>query len=312
MTMLLLRRKGTTLTRDVVFMATADEEIGGRAGLAWLIANHPESCDAEYVLNEGDYGSTEMFGVRKPVFNCAVGEKTTQWLRLTTTGLPGHGSVPHDDNSLERLVHALYRIRTWRRSLTVLPEVSQMLERLYAAGVLHEEPSGESLERLANKNPIMRALLTDTVSITMCNAGLKPNVIPASSEATLDCRLLPGHDPEEFIEQMKTVIDDPRVEVSPPLPSHSPVSPTGTDLFRTIEEVVQKHVPEAVVVPTIGVGASDSRFFRQRGISTYGFSPCLLSRREMASIHGNNERISIENLRLGIQILWDVVCRMCT
>ena len=93
------------------------------------------------MINEGGYGSTETFGVRRPVFQCSVGEKGPLWLRLVAHGTPGHGSVPHGDNCLDRLVRALYKVQTWRRPLTLLPEVATMLERLRAAGIFSEEVS---------------------------------------------------------------------------------------------------------------------------------------------------------------------------
>jgi acetylornithine deacetylase/succinyl-diaminopimelate desuccinylase-like protein len=107
------------------------------------------------------------------------------------------------------------------------------------------------------------------------------------------------------------VIDDPRVELQEIIESHTPISPLDTELFRTIDAVVQEHVPEARLLPTISPGFTDSRAFRRRGVVAYGFIPCLLEPAELATAHGHNERISIDNLRLGAQILFDVVRRMC-
>jgi len=311
MTLLLLRRLDVPLSRDLVFMAAADEETGSAAGVEWLHDNHPKLFEAEYVLNEGGYGSREMFGVRRPTFGCSVGEKGPLWLRLVAEGPPGHGSMPLGDNCLERLVRALYKVQGWERPLALLPEVRLMFERLEEAGIFKGDLSEEGLCQLVADSPPLKALLTDTVSTTMCNAGLKPNVIPATCEATLDCRLLPGHDPDQFTDQLRAVIDDPQVEVQQVFESHTPTSPLDTELFRTIEEVVREQVPEAMVLPTIGPGFTDSRIFRRRGVVAYGFIPCLLEAAELATIHGNNERISIDNLRLGTQILFEVVRRMC-
>lgn len=312
MTLLLLRRQGAALSRDLLFIAAADEEAGGEAGIEWLDANHPELFDAEYVLNEGAYGSKEIFGLRRPLFTCSVGEKGPLWLRLRAEGSPGHGSVPHGDNCLERLIRALYRVEKWEHPPALLPELHPVLELAQEAGLFAGELSQETLAHLAKGTPLLRALLTDTISITMCNAGLKANVIPAAAEAVLDCRLLPGHDPAEFVSQLKAVIDDPRVETQEVIESHTPLSPLDTELFRTIHAVVQEHVPEARLLPTISPGFTDSRAFRRRGVVAYGFIPCLLEPAELATAHGHNERIAIDNLRLGIQILFDVVRRMCS
>jgi acetylornithine deacetylase/succinyl-diaminopimelate desuccinylase-like protein len=311
MTLFLLKREGIPLKRDVRFLACADEEQGGVCGIDWLDVKYPELFDVEYVINEGGYGTTEMFGVKHPVFSCSVGEKGPLWLRLTARGLPGHGSVPHGDNCLERLVRALDKVQAWRRPITVLPEVKTMLERLKDAGIFDRDISESGLSPVAEENPLMRALLTDTVSTTMFNAGVKSNVIPSVAEATLDCRLLPGHDPAWFAEEVRRVIDDPRVEVEQVMESHTPISPADTDLFATIDAVTQKVVPGAVVIPSIATGFTDSRVFRRRGITAYGVALCLLELSDVATVHGNDERISIDKLEMGLRILYEIVRRMC-
>ena len=309
--LILLKRQGVPLKRDLLLVACADEEQGGIAGIDWLDANQPELLDADYVINEGGYGSTEMFGVARPVFACSVGEKGPLWLRLTAQGMPGHSSVPHPDNCLERLVRALYKLQQWERPLTPLPEVRTMFERLHAAGIIAQAPSEQSLRRMAAENPLVKALLTDTMTVTMLTAGVKSNVIPAIAEANLDCRLLPGHDPDAFIEAVRAVIDDPRVEVEPVMESHTPISSPDTELFRIIEAVVQEKTPGSVLIPSIATGFTDSRAFRKRGVVAYGFVPCLLEPSEVATVHGNNERIAIDKLGLAVQILYEVVRRVC-
>jgi acetylornithine deacetylase/succinyl-diaminopimelate desuccinylase-like protein len=107
------------------------------------------------------------------------------------------------------------------------------------------------------------------------------------------------------------VIDDQRVQIEQVLESHTPISPLDTDLFHTISAVVQEHVPGATFLPSLSPGFTDSRAFRRRGVVAYGFIPCLLELAELATTHGHNERISVDSLRLGTQILFDVVRRMC-
>ncbi|MGA2284955.1 MAG: M20/M25/M40 family metallo-hydrolase [Dehalococcoidia bacterium] len=312
MTLLLLKRQGLRLKRDIVFLACADEEQGGIRGIDWLDANHPELFDAEYVINEGGYGSTETFGVRRPVFSLSVGEKGPLWLRLVAHGAPGHGSVPHADNCLERLVRALYAVQSWRRPVSLLPEVRTSLERLRDAGIFHEEISQAALARQAESNPLLAALLTDTISATEFKAGTKTNVIPSVAEASLDCRLLPGHEPAAFIEQVKAVIGDPQVKIEQMMESHTPISPAETELFRTIETVTRETMPDAVVVPSIATGFTDSRAFRRRDVTAYGFVPCVLEPAELATMHGNDERIPVEKLATGVRMLYEIVRRMCS
>ena len=311
MTLLLLKRQGLPLKRDVIFLACADEEQGGINGIDWMDARHPELFDVEYVINEGGYGMTEMFGVKRPIFSCSVGEKGPLWLRLVAHGTPGHGSMPHDDNCLDRLVRALYKVQNWRRPVTLLPEVATMLKRLHSADIFQYEVSEKPLEKVAADNPLLRALLTDTVSANVFQAGVKSNVIPAVAEATLDCRLLPGHDPADFIEQVRQVIDDPAVEVEQAMESHTPISPVDTELFAVVDAVTREAVPNAVVVPSIATGFTDSRVFRRRGVTAYGVALCLLEAAEIATVHGNDERIPIEKLGLGLRMLFEMVRRMC-
>jgi acetylornithine deacetylase/succinyl-diaminopimelate desuccinylase-like protein len=311
MTVLLLRRLRLPLSRDILFIAAADEEAGGDFGIEWLDKNHPELFDVEYVINEGGYGSKEMFGVKRPVFSCSVGEKGPLWLRLVSEGTPGHGSVPHNDNCVDRLARALHRIQEWEREPALLPEVRPMFDLLREAGMIKGDLSKETLAELTRATPLLKALLTDTISTTMVNAGVKANVIPASAEAVLDCRLLPGRAPDAFVEQLGAVISDPRIRIEKILESQTPTSPTDTGLFETIREVVREEAPEALLLPSIASGFTDSRAYRRRGVVAYGFIPTLLTTGELASAHGHNERISIENMRLGTRILLEVARRMC-
>ena len=312
MTFLLLKRHGIALKRDVVFLALADEEAGGDVGIEWMDRHHPEVMDAEYVLNEGGYGFTELLGVRRPIFNCSIGEKGPLWLKLRAQGTPGHGSVPHDDNSLERLVRALYRVQRWQHPITVLPETEMYLRGLHEGGFLAEMPGEGALAQAAQVNPVIRAVLTNTVSVTTCTAGYKHNVIPALSEASLDCRLLPGQSAEAFVEEVRSIIDDPKVEIEEVYRSETVSSPVQTELFSILGDVIRERVQNALVLPSISPGFTDSRIFRQRGVVAYGLIPVLLEPVEAATIHGHNERISIENLRLGTQFLFETVRRVCS
>ena len=309
--LLLIHRQRIPHRRDIVFLAVADEETGGSYGIDFLAREHPEALEAEYVINEGGWGSTEMMGVKRPTFNCAVSEKGPCWLKLTTEGHPGHGSVPRGDNALDRLVRALHRVQEWQRPRTIVPELSEYFARVHRAGFMAEEPTEEVITRMGEHNPLIRAITSNTVSLTTAHAGMKHNVIPATAEATLDCRLLPGTDSDAFIEELRRVVDDPEVRIEKVLDSSTPSSPIQTELMQVMEDVVRDHVEEAVVLPGISAGFTDSRAFRERGVTAYGFIPILMEPREAAAIHGHNERLSIENLRLGCQILFEIVRRIC-
>ncbi|HZP58612.1 MAG TPA: M20/M25/M40 family metallo-hydrolase [Dehalococcoidia bacterium] len=310
MAMLLVKRLGLPHARDIVYMALADEEAGGTWGIEWIERHHPELLDAEYVINEGGWGNAEVFGTRRPSFNCSISEKGPLWLRLVAEGRPGHGSVPHPDNALDRLVRALQKVQDWQRPVTLVPELTGYFERLHRHQIVGE-PTPDALERLAGENLFARAILTNTVSTTTAHAGIKHNVIPGVAEATLDCRLLPGQDTDAFIEQVREVVADPKVRIETIYASSTPASSAQTELFAIIEDVVHEHMEEALVLPSVSAGFTDSRVFRVHGITSYGFIPILLEQDEAVTVHGHNERIRIENLRLGTQILFETVRRLC-
>ncbi len=309
-TLFLMHRHRLPHSRDIVFLAVADEEAGGDYGIEFLARQHPEALEAEFVINEGGYGSTEVMGVKRPAINCAVSEKGPCWLKLVAEGRPGHGSVPHGDNALDRLLRALQRIREWQHERTIVPELGEYFARAHRYGFMAEEPTEEAIARMGDNNPLIRAMTSNTISLTTINAGVKHNVIPARAEATLDCRLLPGTDADAFIEELRRVVDDPKIQIEKVLVSSTPPSPIDTELMTVMEEVVREHVEEAVVLPAISVGFTDSRVFREQGVTAYGFIPALLEPLDAAAIHGHNERLSIENLRLGCQILFEVVRRI--
>lgn len=311
MTFLTIKRLGIPLARDLVYYAMADEEAGGQYGVEWLERHHPETLDAEYVINEGGGGVTELFGVERPVFTVAVGEKGPLWLRLVAEGLPGHASVPHEDNALDRLVRALYRVQTWNRDLSVSPLLSEYFTRLKRANIFQGEATGDGLRRAATDDPRIRALLSNTISATTTAAGIKHNVIPARAEATLDCRLLPGVRPDDFQRELEGVVDDPKVRVERVFAGWSEANSYETDLFAVIEEVVRDHVEDAVVVPGLTVGFTDSRTFRNRGVISYGFSGGLSHPDLAKTVHGHNERVGLEALKLNCQMVYEVTRRMC-
>jgi acetylornithine deacetylase/succinyl-diaminopimelate desuccinylase-like protein len=307
---LLMRRLRLPHRRDIVFLAVADEEAGSEYGVEFLAREHPDALEAEYVLNEGGWGTTEALGTARPAFNCSVSEKGPCWLTLVAEGRPGHGSIPHDDNALARLVRALGRVLDWQRPRSVVPEVDEYFARAHRHGYLAETPTHEVIGRLGAHNPLVNAITTNTISLTTIRAGVKHNVIPARAEATLDCRLLPGAGVEAFIAEVARVIDDPKVRIERGLVSSTPTSPADTELMRVIEDVAREHIEEAAVLPSVSAGFTDSRVFRRQGVTAYGFVPVVVEPAEAATIHGHNERLSVENLRLGCQVLFEVVRRI--
>ena len=312
---LLLKRQGMALRRDVVFCAVPDEEAGSALGMQWLCEHRPDLVDVEFELSEGGTGASRFAGKQVQLFNVATNEKyASGGLKLTAVGTPGHGSRPHADNSAIHLMRALIKLHDWDRGITYTPDTVAYLERLAEAGLMPPLADKAAVEEQIRRSPALYAAFVNTLNVTMVNSGIKINVIPARSQAFLDCRLLPGQDPEAWRQQVIDFIDDDRIQVefarqtSGRLPKPAE---WDTELFWTINAVIKEAMEDAVVVPAMTVGATDNRFLRDRGIPAYGFIPCLLSSEEAAGFHGNNEFLTVENLNMGCELMYEVVRRMC-
>jgi len=309
---LLLKRHRVAHRRDVLFLAVADEEAGGHFGMGWLAAHRPELLAADGVITEGAYGFSEFLGHRGLIFGVASTEKAPCWLRLTTRGRPGHASLPHQDNCAMRLTRALARLGTAKHPLTLRPEMELTIETLKHAGVLPQGLDARNpavLAAAAEHNDLFRALLTNTVTLTALEAGTKQNVIPAEASAALDCRLLPGEDVDAFVHGLREIIDDAAVEIEMVYSFEPLVSAIRTELVEHVEATIRHETAGGVVMPMICPAFTDGRFYRRAGVPAIGYTPVLLTLDEVSGVHGHNERLSTQNLRLGTRLLLDTVRR---
>ncbi len=305
MAVIALKRSGIPLGRDVIFLGTADEEVGGQLGAGWFVREHlPELDEPEFVLNEG--GSIRAAPDGKLVYEVAIVEKTPFWLRLIATGQPGHGSTPRGESAVTRLIRALDRIERHQLPVRVVPEV----QAYYRA--LAEQEEGAKRERYRDlrtaltdaafrdeflRRPEDAALVRNTISPTVLSASNKTNVIPARASAELDVRLLPDESPDGFLRELRSVVGDDNVEFAVLL--NFPPSSSGADtaLYRVIQQVAADE--GATVVPNVLRGFTDSHYFREKGVTSYGFVPVTLSDEETERMHGIDERISVQNLGEG-------------
>lgn len=312
---LLARRQGLSLRRDIVFCALPDEEVGSDFGMAWLCEHHPELVDVEFELNEGAVGQPGGPDGEPALFAVAVAEKEMCELRLEARGRSGHASQPHENNAALHLIRALGRLADWERGLTFTPPAREYVERLAEAGLLPPLAREEALRIAVAADPERLALFTTTLNVTLLSAGVKSNVIPARAEATLDCRLLPGTTPEEWIAAVEERIGDDRVRVEmkprgPRLPMT--ISPSETPLMDAIRDTVAEEMPGAIVALTTSAYGTDNRFLRPRGVAAYGLIPALLSDEERRGFHAHDEFITAENLALGCRLMYGIVQRACT
>ncbi len=311
---ILAKRQQLPMKRDLIFLAVPDEEVGSQRGMAWLVRERPELFDGlECALNEGGSGMADFGGEPARLFEVAVTEKEICRLNLRVVGTPGHGSKPARDNSAVTLVEALAKLSRWERGVTLNDATREYLRRLHEGGLVADLDDREAIERAINASPDSQAAFMNTLNVTMINAGIKSNVIPALSQAVLDCRLLPGQDQEDWKREVEAYLDDPRVEVSFHGGEEAPaVSEWDTPMARLITSVLQGAFEDAVVVPATSIVGTDNRWLRPLGVPCYGFIPCLLSQDERDGFHANNEFLTVDNLNMGVELMYEVVRRFCT
>ena len=206
------------------------------------------------------------------------------------------------------------KLADWDRDLIFTPETTAYLDRLADAGLMPPLSDRAAVEERIRSTPELLAMFINTLNITMLNSGIKANVIPAKSEAVIDCRLLPGQHKAAWMEEVRARIDDERitVELYSPDQGEPMAVPWDTELFRTIQDVVSEAMEDAIIVPGMTVGGTDNRFLRAKGIPAYGFIPCLLSSEERRGFHGNNEFLTLENFQMGSELMYEIVRRMVT
>jgi acetylornithine deacetylase/succinyl-diaminopimelate desuccinylase-like protein len=317
MVMLIAARQHLPLKRDLIFLATSDEEVND-TGSAWMLENHPETVrGAEYLITEG--GTNLIVPGRGTVYEVGVGEKAPFWLRLTATGRGGHGSIPIADSAPDRLVKALARVVDWQPPIHLLPSVEQYFR---AIARLEPEPriaqfrdirkalQDPAFARSISRDEEYNFLLRDTVSLTVLHGAPQTNVIPDTAYAELDVRLLPGEDPKAFLGQLRSLLADDSIRITSANRFKPPnSSSTDTTLYRLIEQVVHQYNPQAIVAPALCGGYTESQMYRPLGITCYGFNTLEVTPEVDATEHAANERVPIEQLRRGVKILYELVAR---
>jgi acetylornithine deacetylase/succinyl-diaminopimelate desuccinylase-like protein len=317
LTLIELAKRDEPLLRDVILLATPDEEAGGKLGAGYVVAKAPELLDgAEFLLTEG--GNIRAPTPDSPsIWGVAVAEKSPCWLELTARGSSGHTATPAPDAVVPRLIAALDSVRRVETPIRVVPEVQRMFQ-VMAEGARKQERAGyhDLRKALASDrrfrrrflgNPGRNALVRNTVSITVLEGAPRTNVAPARARARIDARLLPGESCADLAHAIGNVVADESVEVAVVLEAESPTSPIDTDLYRAIERVAERHDPGSLVVPRLTAGSTDARYFRKIGIVAYGFVPRWLSPEETRGIHGADERVEIETLERGTQTLIAII-----
>ncbi len=322
MIMLMLKRMDVPLKRDVIYMAAADEERGGHEGAGWVVEHRPELIQAEYALNEGGGTCFEINSLH--YYPVQTAEKGTVRFRIRTSGRPGHGSVPHNENAVLKLAMILSKMKpnllpvhftnTLRGYITGLAatqpaDVAQLLQNILA----DETTADEAVDRLpleAELKLSIHAMLRNTVTPTMLQAGSQINVIPSVAEASIDGRNLPGWTPEMFLAELRSAIGS-EAEIMLLEPSTPLEADIQSPLFTAIKDVLSEYDAGATAIPLMMTGGTDAKHVTRLGTMVYGFVPGqYVGASEGRRVHSHDERISVRSLQWGVRVLYDVVKRL--
>ncbi len=317
LTLAALAAREEPLARDVILLATPDEETGGREGAALVVRDHHELLGgAEFLLTEGG-GILPGSGGEPDIWGVAFTEKTPCWVELRARGVPGHGSTASEEASTPRLLRALRAIEGVEGGIRVVPEVAEMFAALAQLVPAADRRHYRELRGALALNPAFRerfladpgraALVKNTAVVTMLSGSERINVMSAEARAGIDVRLLPGESCPDYVARVRQAIDDPEVSVTVALSFEAAASPTHSPLMDAIARVAARRDPRGVALPRVITGFTDAHWFRELGIASYGFVPRRLRPVESRGIHGPNERVSIDNLATSVELLVEIL-----
>jgi acetylornithine deacetylase/succinyl-diaminopimelate desuccinylase-like protein len=312
---------GLPLARDVVFVATSDEEMGGPIGLEWLLEKHRELIDAEFALNEG--GRIRIVDGRPLYAAVQTTEKVSHIVELHARGVGGHASIPLPDNPVARMARAVACVATHQEPVRLLPTTRQFFSQLAAiwpdreaAAAMADVTSTDeaTVERACSALchvPTFNAVLRTGISPTVLRAGTLHNVIPSEASATLSVRTLPGDSIGDVLDRLRTSIGDASIDiVLASTDRGAPVSDHESLMFSTIRDAIRALDPAIVTVPYMSTGATESALLREAGIQTYGLLPFPVDEGDESRMHGHDERVPIASLDFGQQLVFDVLRRI--
>lgn len=316
MALIALKRSGVPLTRDIVFIANADEELGSTGGIVFVNRHADLLKDVEYLFTEG--GANVYRNGKLEYYSVGVAEKRTFWQRLTVKGTPSHGSRPTRANPVPKLVAALDKIAKYETPLHVTPGVEKFfhdISRNYSGrqaawlfDVKAALANGKAREWILS-DVYWNAILRNTISLTALAGSNKTNVIPAEASAELDVRLLPDQSADSMLATLQRIVADTAVHFTALLAPKAPFeSPVNTDLFRAVERAARERDPNVFVTSSMMTGATDRPSYRKLGIIAYGLDPFRVEAAdEQRGVHGNDERLSVENVGFGVKFLYDIL-----
>lgn len=317
-----LKRSNLHLNRDVIFLATADEEQGGDASIKILISKYWDKFAAGFALNEGG----EVFLKNGKVHYVAVqaSEKVAVNVAVIARGTSGHASRPTKDNAVVHLAAAVAKIGNYSAPAHFTTIVRRYFEQLAAIEddeigkwmrSLETSDRGEHAQKVvSDANPLWNSMMRDSIAPTMLSAGVRANVIPAEARAILNVRLLPGDTIDALLADLKRLVNDPQIhfEVQPDAGLAAPPSSLESDFYASISRVAEKEFSNAPVLPFQSTGATDSAQLRLHNVQAYGLMPFPLTEEDFRRMHGDDERIPLASFTKGVDVLARILADFAT
>lgn len=317
-----LKREGFKPDRDIILALTADEEGGLSNGVAWLIKNHRELIDAEFVLN-ADGGGVDTANGKPLIVSMDASEKLYADFQLTVTSPGGHSSLPTPDNAIYHLADALGRLERFQFPVELNEITRAYFQRIATVesdqtaadmrAILNQPPDAGALARLS-ADPLQNATLRTTCVATRLDAGHANNALPQTAHANVNCRILPGHTREEVRQTLIRVLADPKVEVayvdqsgrvldSAPNAQALPPVALRPEVMDTLDKIAGELWPGTPVVPTMATGASDGVYTNAAGMPTYGVSGVAIDLDDVRA-HGRDERLRVQSFFQGVDFYY--------
>jgi acetylornithine deacetylase/succinyl-diaminopimelate desuccinylase-like protein len=315
-----MKQEGWIPDRDVIIALTADEESGPANGVDWLVKNHPELVDAGLVINEGG-GGTLRDG--RPLFNgIGAAEKVTTNFTLRATNRGGHSSVPRDDNAITALADALSKVGRYKFPIQFNDVTRTFFTRTAdleapamgkAMKALVKNPADAAALKVVAADPRYNSMLRTTCVATGLTGGHATNALPQLAEANINCRLYPTDSPDSVRVAFERLIADTTVHViirsqRPP----TPILGIPAELLQPVTRLTKEMFGDIPVIPVMGTGATDSRFFRARGVPAFGVSGLFSDPTVDARAHGRDERMSVKSYFEGQEFLYRLTRELAT
>jgi acetylornithine deacetylase/succinyl-diaminopimelate desuccinylase-like protein len=330
-----LARNHVPLHRDVIFLSEADEE-NGRYNTNWLAESHWNLMDCEFALNEGGWIIKDA-NRRVQYVSISTADKLSIPLLLTAKGTSTHSSMPRPDNAIFILSKAMAKLADYETPPELTASTREFFETLAMTSepplstyfrdlVNSKDPNAvQQADREISKNVLMHAIMRNTIAPVFLKAGFRGNVIPGSAEATLNLRVIPGTDLQKFIANIRETIDDPRVDVALPstdtpegtriagmIKQIANLQPSSKDtkLYQALKASARELWPTAPVTPYLFQAGTDASAWRSRGVPVYGIYPYPITAEDLTRMHGNDERVSVDALEEGTEMIYKTLLRV--